>query len=163
MLRGRCPGNPSWLPAALHFTRSSRALSSREPCPLASPALSPVLFPFAALCGLHPFSALSHLAHHSLAAQEQAFVFLRFALCTLTTPLPATLASLSSSQHLLSLWQWRTRRSLDHLEFTSESWSAQAGIPGVACPFTVNRLARGEELPPTEWQATASRLGHLAR
>ena len=39
----------------------------------------------------HPFLALSHLAHHGLAAQgEQAFIFPRFTLCTLTTPLPAT-------------------------------------------------------------------------
>ena len=57
-----------------------RALSSRVNCfPQRLPVVS------------HPFSALSHLAHHGLATQgEQAFIFLRFTLCTRTTPLPAT-------------------------------------------------------------------------
>lgn len=61
----------------------SRALSSRMHCfPPRLPAAS------------HPFSALSHLVHHGLAAQgEQAFIFLRFTLCTLTPPLPATLVA----------------------------------------------------------------------
>lgn len=39
----------------------------------------------------HLFSALSHLTHQGLATQvEQTFIFLRFTLCILTNPLPAT-------------------------------------------------------------------------
>ena len=68
-----------------------------EPCPLASLVLSGALSsrvhcfsPWLPAVS-HRFLALSHLAHHSLATQgEQAFIFLRFARCTLTTPLPAT-------------------------------------------------------------------------
>lgn len=74
-------------------------------------ALSPVL-PLAGIVSLcllpvvsHLFSALTHLAHQGLAIQvEQTFIFLRFTLCILTNPLPATLVAPLQLQHLLSLW-----------------------------------------------------------
>lgn len=161
MLRGRCPGNPSWLTAALHFTRLW-ALFSGEPCPLASPVLSRELFPSAAPCGLSSFLGSLPLSPPRPGyPRRTGFHFPQ--VHTVHTDNPASCHPSGPSPASSTSYLYGNRRHGDHPEFASESWSAQAGIPGVACPFTINRLAWGEELPPTEGQTTASRRGHLAR
>ena len=68
---------PQWLGSSHSF----------KPCPSLPSRISLCLLPVVS----HLFSALSHLAHQGLSIQvEQTFIFLRFTLCILTNPLPAT-------------------------------------------------------------------------